>query len=89
MRDKILNALRSAGHGLTPNKLAEAIKPYNSEVPYLTLLLLMEESRELFLHRADGSAGTHKNEIVLVSLRHAICAKCEQAHGLFTKCPKG
>lgn len=65
MRDRILKALQDAGHGLTPNKLAEAIEADIQEY----LLLDMELSKLVILHRADGSAGTRKGEIVLVTLR--------------------
>ena len=66
MREKILVALRNAGHGLTPNTLMDALGC--STLP-LDLWLQMEQERLLILHRADGSAGTYKGQIVLICLR--------------------
>lgn len=71
MRDKILQALRTAGHGLTPSVLMETVDP-DMEVWSTEFALIwqeMESDKLVFLHRADGSANTTKGEIVLVTLR--------------------
>lgn len=68
MRDKILAALRSAGHGLTPNELQSRLF-ISPTLWFLDELKTMEVEKLVFLHRADGSANTTKGEIVLVVLR--------------------
>lgn len=79
MRDKILQTLRDAGHGLTPNKLMDALgcicRPeFDEYCDICTMPIQVWESLEndklVFLHRADGSANTVKGEIVLITLRN-------------------
>ena len=78
MREKILAALRNAGHGLTQNSLVrelgwqiDTLNPIWER--RLTMLMSevqnMERERLLILHRADGSGGTTKGQIVLICLR--------------------
>lgn len=69
MREKILAALKEAGHGLTPLALAKVVALGQGTVKVLNECLRMELDKLLILHRADGSAGTTKGEIVLVVLR--------------------
>lgn len=74
MRDKILQALRDAGHGLTPNKLLDALGSTTMNRSIVLSMLdefciLMESDKLLILHPADGSANTVKGEIVLITLR--------------------
>lgn len=73
MRDKILQALRDAGHGLTPNSLARFIAISSEQVCYYSAMLKeckkMEIDKLIILHRSSGSAGIPKGEIVLITLR--------------------
>lgn len=76
MREKILAALREAGHGLTPLVLTKLMglseTDYGhklAQVVVLEFCVDMESDKLLILHRADGSAATTKGEIVLVTLR--------------------
>lgn len=71
MRDKILQQLRQAGHGLTFKELQQCdiAIDFWSIGEWLELLQDMENDKFVFLHRADGSANTVKGEIVLIVLR--------------------
>ena len=74
----ILEVLRLQGHGVTPSRLFELIQQLwemptdvaKSNWAWLPVCLTTMENEELLiLHRADGSGGTTKGEIVLVCLR--------------------
>jgi hypothetical protein len=70
MKDKILQALRSAGHGLTLNALWKTFPRGTSALEMQAACYRLENDKLVFLHRADGSANTVKGEIVLITLRN-------------------
>ena len=65
MREKILAALRNAGHGLTVLKLWDAV----GEPVYMPTLVKMEEDKLIIIHRSSGGAGITKGMACLVCLR--------------------
>lgn len=71
MREKTLEVLRLHGHGMIPTALHECLglEWLLWDVEFDAMLLTMENDKLLILHRADGSGGTTKGEIVLVCLR--------------------
>lgn len=69
MRDKILQQLKQAGHGITFPVLVKNIPAIYRVYDIENELYSMESDKLVFLHRADGSANTVKGEIVLITLR--------------------
>ncbi len=75
MREKILKALKGAGHGMTPQELSRILNRFTSpgisltRVYILSVCTVMEQDKLLILHRSSGSAGVPKGEVVLVCLR--------------------
>lgn len=65
MREKILTALRSAGHGLTVLQLWDVL----GEPVYMPTLVNMENDKLIIIHRSSGSAGVAKGMACLVCLR--------------------
>lgn len=73
MRNKILQALREAGHGLIPDYVRGIINTgghsYVDIYQFNDFLVQMEIDKLIILHRSSGSAGIPKGEIVLITLR--------------------
>ncbi len=74
MREKILKALKKAGHGMTVHALEGATNSRAWPMDWGTDQMVecckeMEQDKLLILHRSTGSAGVSKGEVVLVCLR--------------------